>query len=133
MKSFVIYKKIKAFKMLNDWKNWCRLCASEEPIIKIESISELLPIIQKFSSQFYGSSSLICNSCFQLLNVINNFTEKCAKVDKMFSDLLLDINTESDSISLKLHYGLENVAIFFNSLYLSGNLNISFSIAMLIF
>ena len=101
--------------MLNDWKNWCRLCASEEPIIKIESISELLPIIQKFSSHFYGNSSLICSSCFQLLNVINKFTEKCAKVDKMYSDLLLDINTESDLTSLKLHYGLENVSNNFSS------------------
>ena len=98
------------FKMLSDWKNWCRLCSSEEPIIKIESTIELLPIIKlfKFTTFIDENSSLLCDNCYQFLIQIKKFSTKCLKVDKMYSDLKMGINrAENDIDNLKFHYGID--------------------------
>ncbi|XP_058814570.1 zinc finger protein weckle-like [Topomyia yanbarensis] len=77
--------------MLGSWRSWCRLCASECAVFNLESLDELNEIIMRhfnFSLQeIVDVSNCICEECYNFVNKLERFKERCSQTNKMLAEL----------------------------------------------
>ncbi|XP_055638204.1 zinc finger protein weckle-like isoform X2 [Toxorhynchites rutilus septentrionalis] len=77
--------------MLSNWRNWCRLCANECAVFKLESLEELNEITLRhfhFSLQHLNEvCNCICEECYGFVNKLDRFKERCMQTSKMLLEL----------------------------------------------
>ncbi|XP_001663336.2 zinc finger and BTB domain-containing protein 17 [Aedes aegypti] len=87
--------------MLSNWRNWCRLCANECAVYKLESLDELNEITMrhfKFSLQELNDvCNCICEECYNFINKLDRFKERCLQTNKMLVELCATC-TEDDEL-----------------------------------
>ncbi|KAL1396582.1 hypothetical protein pipiens_010426 [Culex pipiens pipiens] len=73
--------------MLSNWRSWCRLCANECAVYKLESLDELNEITMRhfhFSLQELADvCNCICEECYNFVNKLERFKERCLQTSKM--------------------------------------------------
>lgn len=76
--------------MLSNWRSWCRLCANECAVYKLESLDELNEITMRhfhFSLQELSNvCNCICEECYNFINKLERFKERCLQTSKMLSE-----------------------------------------------
>ncbi|XP_065086208.1 zinc finger protein 718-like [Ochlerotatus camptorhynchus] len=87
--------------MLSNWRNWCRLCANECAVFKLESLDELNEItLRHFKFSLHELSDVcicICEECYIFVNKLERFKERCLQTSKMLVELCA-ISTEDDEL-----------------------------------
>lgn len=88
--------------MLSNWRSWCRLCANECAVYKLESLDELNEITMRhfhFSLQELANvCNCICEDCYNFVNKLDRFKERCLQTSKM----LLEFCASSSSDDAEL-------------------------------
>ncbi|XP_055543870.1 zinc finger and BTB domain-containing protein 17-like [Wyeomyia smithii] len=77
--------------MENSWKNWCRLCASEQTSWNLESLDELNKIIVRhfnFSLQeISNAANSVCSECYSFVYKLDNFRKRYQQTHRMLLEL----------------------------------------------
>ncbi|XP_055682160.1 zinc finger protein weckle-like [Lutzomyia longipalpis] len=110
--------------MLENWKNWCRLCARKDCVAattsyKKEIIKNQFDIVNRIfmiSLQFVDETQLsICDDCSTFLAKADSFRNQCVKVDQMFNELLIIRNhSDEDLQAIRIKFGVDSEEIKFN-------------------
>uniref|UniRef100_A0A182MLF0 Protein krueppel n=1 Tax=Anopheles culicifacies TaxID=139723 RepID=A0A182MLF0_9DIPT len=77
--------------MLTNWKNWCRLCAKEKAVLKLESVSTINTIISALLDvsilEIEDVPPIICEECLSFVNKLEHFKAKCNQTNRLFTYL----------------------------------------------
>lgn len=84
--------------MLSNWRSWCRLCANECAVYKLESLDELNEITMRhfhFSLQELANvCNCICEECYNFINKLERFKERCLQTSKMLLEFCASSNSD---------------------------------------
>ncbi|CAD6996791.1 unnamed protein product [Ceratitis capitata] len=115
---------------IEDWKNWCRLCAKADaqyvnaiseqclptgPAVNIQPTMNMSTIIKDFFHVDINEndhlSTFICTECCQVVNSLVEFLENIKKVQKLYDDLLQAQSLEksrSNDLTLEGNFDADN-------------------------
>ncbi|XP_055599588.1 zinc finger protein weckle-like [Uranotaenia lowii] len=79
--------------MPKSWKNWCRLCANECAVYKLESLEELNDIVRRHFQitlqELPAINNCICEDCYNFVNKLENFRESLLQSGRLLQELSL--------------------------------------------
>ncbi|XP_049276837.1 zinc finger protein weckle-like isoform X2 [Anopheles funestus] len=77
--------------MLTSWKTWCRLCANEKAVLKLESVHDINAVISTMLDvsilEIKDVPPNICEECLSFVNKLEHFKEKCNQTNRLFDYL----------------------------------------------
>ncbi|XP_052897344.1 zinc finger protein weckle-like [Anopheles moucheti] len=77
--------------MLTSWKTWCRLCAKEKAVLKLESVHDINMIISSLLDvsivEIKDVPPNICEECLTFVNKLEHFKSKCNQTNRLFAYL----------------------------------------------
>ncbi|XP_050072322.1 zinc finger protein 675-like [Anopheles maculipalpis] len=77
--------------MLSSWKTWCRLCAEEQAVLKLESVQDINAIITDMLDvsivEIKDVPPNICEECLSFVKKLEHFKERCTQTNRLFAYL----------------------------------------------
>nr|XP_040237947.2 zinc finger protein weckle-like [Anopheles coluzzii] len=91
--------------MLTSWKSWCRLCAEEKALLKLESVRDVNAVIGNFFNvsliEIKGTAANICEECLGFVNKLEHFEARCHQTNQLFTYLAKHLPDETHPLDLK--------------------------------
>uniref|UniRef100_A0A182YFS6 Uncharacterized protein n=1 Tax=Anopheles stephensi TaxID=30069 RepID=A0A182YFS6_ANOST len=77
--------------MVTSWKTWCRLCAEEKAVLKLESVHDINTVITSMLdvaiAEIKDVPLNICEECLSFVNKLEHFKERCQQTNRLFAYL----------------------------------------------
>uniref|UniRef100_A0A182PUW6 Protein krueppel n=1 Tax=Anopheles epiroticus TaxID=199890 RepID=A0A182PUW6_9DIPT len=91
--------------MQTSWQNWCRLCADEKALLKLESVHDVNAVIGNLFNvsliEIVDVQANICEDCLTFVNKLEHFKERCERTNRLFAYMVEATREISQPLDMK--------------------------------